>query len=404
MGIYEAGEVWYNEENNCEENMSDEAPEKVGVGEGSSVTEKASARGGVLEGSGVFGHFLQSEDWEKYEQAEGRQVLREKGEGFRALLVVHETALGKYLFCPYGPELWKVEGHDLKWSLEQALNSLAELARREKAIFVRVEPTAAFSEAEMRELGLVKSHDLDPAHTWTLDLTVGQESLLSGMEKRKVRYWRNYAKRFTMRQTQDPEEIGLLTGLLAKLGERDHFNPQDEQHLKRQLMAGFATMYVLEVNDDATASQSTVSLSEANPPAEGRASDPAQPENSSNSSIASSVGPKVVAAALIYDYDGVRYYAHAAADEEYMRQAPGSIVLIQMILDASLAGMREYDFWGMTTSEDPKHPWYGFTQYKKSFGGRQVDYAGTWDLPVSRQKYRLYQGLRSVNRVMRKKR
>ncbi len=23
----------------------------------------------------------------------------------------------------------------------------------------------------------------------------------------------------------------------------------------------------------------------------------------------------------------------------------------------------------MTTSEDPKHPWYGFTQYKKSFGG-----------------------------------
>ena len=113
---------------------------------------------------------------------------------------------------------------------------------------------------------------------------------------------------------------------------------------------------------------------------------------------------KVIAAALIYDYDGVRYYAHAAADEEYMRQAPGSIVLIQMILDAAAAGMWEYDFWGMTTSEDPKHPWYGFTQYKKSFGGRQVDYAGTWDLPVARRKYQLYQGLRSVNRVMRKKR
>lgn len=365
--------------------MSDEAPEKIGVGEGSSVTEKASAGDGVLEGSGVFGHFLQSEEWEKYEQAEGHRTLRAEGEGFRALLVVHETALGEYLFCPYGPELWKVEGHDLRWSLEQALNSLAELARREKAIFVRVEPTVALSELfpgasteaafekEIQKLGLVKSHDLDPAHTWTLDLTVGQESLLGGMEKRKVRYWRNYAKRgFVMRQTQNPEEIGLLTGLLAKLGERDHFNPQDEQHLKRQLMAGFATMYVLEAVEDTEGVQ--------------------LPEK------------KVIAAALIYDYDGVRYYAHAAADEEYMRQAPGSIVLIQMILDASLAGMREYDFWGMTTSEDPKHPWYGFTQYKKSFGGRQVDYAGTWDLPVSRQKYRLYQGLRTVNRVMRKKR
>ena len=31
------------------------------------------------------------------------------------------------------PELWKVEGHDLKWSLEQALNSLSQLAKKEKA-------------------------------------------------------------------------------------------------------------------------------------------------------------------------------------------------------------------------------------------------------------------------------
>jgi len=376
LGIYGAREVWYNGGNNCEENMSD----------GASKEAEAS------EGLKVFGHFLQSGEWEKYEQAEGHRTLRAEGEGFRALLVVHETALGKYLFCPYGPVLWKVPGHDLKWSLKQALNSLLGLARREKAIFVRVEPTVAFTEAEMKGLGLVKSHDLDPAHTWILDLTSGQESLLSGMEKRKVRYWRNYAKRFTMRQTKNPEEIGLLTGLLAKLGERDHFNPQDETHLRRQLMAGFATMYVLETLPE-TSEGSEVSVDVAVPDGSGA---------DAGSAEAGAAEKKVVAAALVYDYDGVRYYAHAAADEEYMRQAPGSIVLIQMILDAAAAGMREYDFWGMTTSEDPKHPWYGFTQYKKSFGGRQVDYAGTWDLPVSRWKYRLYQGVRAVNRAMRR--
>lgn len=360
------------------------------------MSDGASKETEASEGLKVFGHFLQSEEWEKYEQAEGHRTLRAEGEGFRALLVVHETALGKYLFCPYGPVLWEVPGHDLKWSLKQALNSLLELARREKAIFVRIEPTVAFTEAEMKGLGLVKSHDLDPAHTWILDLTSGQESLLGGMEKRKVRYWRNYAKRFTMRQTKNPEEIGLLTGLLAKLGERDHFNPQDEAHLKRQLMAGFATMYVLEAlpETDAEGSQGS-----------GAGADVAGSGGSGADAGSAEVGvaeKKVIAAALIYDYDGVRYYAHAAADEAYMRQAPGSIVLIQMILDAAAAGMREYDFWGMTTSEDPKHPWYGFTQYKKSFGGRQVDYAGTWDLPVSRWKYRLYQGVRAVNRAMRR--
>lgn len=360
------------------------------------MSDVASKEAEASEGLKVFGHFLQSGEWEKYEQAEGHRTLRAEGEGFRALLVVHETALGKYLFCPYGPELWEVPGHDLKWSLKQALNSLLELARREKAVFVRIEPTVAFTEAEMKGLGLVKSHDLDPAHTWTLDLTSGQESLLIGMEKRKVRYWRNYAKRFTMRQTKNPEEIRLLTGLLVKLGERDHFNPQDEAHLRRQLEAGFATVYVLEAlpETDAEGSQDS-----------GAGVDVAVPDGSGAdaASVEADVAEKkVVAAALIYDYDGVRYYAHAAADEAYMRQAPGSIVLIQMILDAAAAGMREYDFWGMTTSEDPKHPWYGFTQYKKSFGGRQVDYAGTWDLPVSRWKYRLYQGVRGVNRAMRR--
>ena len=41
------------------------------------------------------------------------------------------------------------------------------------------------------------------------------------------------------------------------------------------------------VEGDATAPQSSVSLSGANPPAEGRASDPAQPQNNSASSVAS---------------------------------------------------------------------------------------------------------------------
>ncbi len=363
----------------------------------------------------VFGHFLQSEDWEKYEQAEGHETRRVSGEGFRAMVAVHETAMGRYLFCPYGPELWKVEGHDLKWSLEQALNSLSQLAKKEKAFFVRVEPTVGFSEAEMTGMGLVRSHDLDPAHTWVMDLTSGQESLLGGMEKRKVRYWRNYQKRgFSMRQSKNPEEIGLLTSLLKALGDRDNFNPQDETHLKRQLMAGFATLYILEAPADfgVAGEDGSAGVRSAAGPVNvvsgsaGEVSVGASGVGSvaEKSGIGAGGEKKVIAAALIYDYDGVRYYAHAAADEKFMKYAPGSIVLIQMIMDACLAGMRVFDFWGMTTSEDPKHPWYGFTQYKKSFGGRQVDYAGTWDLPVDKAKYRLYQGVRAVNRVMRKKR
>ncbi len=303
-------------------------------------------------------HFLQSSAWGKFEKMEGREVFEKEGEGFAYLAVKHQTPLGSYLYCPYGPALDKEVEPGV--ALKSALDSLTELAREQKVFFVRVEPTATLPAEELQKMGLKKSHDLDPAHTWILDLTNSQESILTGIEKRKLRHWRTHKnKGITLRKTQDPEQITILTNFLGKLGERDHFNPQNEDHLKKQLEAGFATLYVAELEGEP------------------------------------------IAAALIYDYDGVRYYAHAATDEEHRKLMAGTIILIQMIVDAQNEGEKVFDFWGITTSEDPKHPWYGFTQYKKSFGGEQVDYAGTWDLPISRVKYGLYGVMRKVNRLLR---
>lgn len=307
-------------------------------------------------------HLLQSREWEIYENAEGQRTFRVEGEGFSALAVLKKTMLGNYLYCPYGPTIEDGSSEERRKSFERALEALKKLAEEQNAFFVRVEPTFdVISEAELRALGLEKSHDIDPAHTWVLDLSKDQEELLAGIEKRKLRHWRTHKnKGISLRQTQDPEQITILTQFLKGLGERDHFNPQNEAHLKGQLKAGFATLYVAEL--------------EGAP----------------------------IAAALIYDHDGVRYYAHAATDEEHRKLMAGTIILIQMIIDAKENGEKMFDFWGITTSEDPKHPWYGFTQYKKSFGGEQVDYAGTWDLPVKRVRYGLYKIIRQINRAKRK--
>lgn len=366
-------------------------------------------------------HFLQSPAWAEFEKAEGREVFLEKGEGFEYLAVKYQTPLGCYLYCPYGPvvsegaeaakateegvkatdEAAKATDKDVKvvGAMKAALDSLVKLAREQKALFIRVEPTVAMSAEEMRKLGLKKSHDLDPAHTWVLDLTQSKDDIMAGIEKRKLRHWRTCGnKGITLRKTQNPEQITVLTDFLKKLGERDHFNPQDEAHLKRQLEAGFATLYIAEVEDKPDA-DSEKAEAEAGGGADGEKAEAGEIRAGGLGN-----GPKKVpiAAALIYDYDGVRYYAHAATDEEHRKLMAGTIILIQMIMDAKDEGAKVFDFWGITTSEDPKHPWYGFTQYKKSFGGRQVDYAGTWDLPVSKMKYRLYGMMRKINRALRK--
>lgn len=305
-------------------------------------------------------HFLQSSAWESFEKLEHHHTFTLQGDQYSALLIEENTPFGTYFFCPYGPVVSDLE------SLKIALKDLRDFAKEHKAFFLRIEPTLALDEktlttSDLQALGLEKSHDLDPAHTWALDLTVSEEELLKNMESRKVRYWRGREKRgVTIRQSHNPEEITILTHFLEALGDKDSFIPQNEAHLKNQLHCDFATLYIAEIDD------------------------------------------KPIAAALIYDYDGTRYYAHAAADAEYRKIVPGTIVLIQMILDAKNNGATVFDFWGMTPSTDPHHPWYGFTQYKKSFGGYQIDYSGTWDLPIDKAKYQAYKIARKLNRLGRK--
>lgn len=304
-------------------------------------------------------HLLQSHAWEEYSKAEGRQAFWRDGDGYEVLAILQSTPLGNYLFCPYGPQL---TGKNPGQSLKYALESLRSLAREQDAFFIRIEPTLQFSPEVLQQLGLVKSHDIEPAHTWAIDLTQPEEQILAEIEKTKVRHWRNHQKKgLLLRTSKDPAEISILSKLLQGVGERDHFTPQDESHLKGQLAAGFATLYIAEFEG--------------------------QP----------------VAAALVYDYDGVRYYTHAGTDDEHRKLMAGTVLLVQMILDAKNSGAQVFDFWGITTSDDHNHPWYGFTQYKKSFGGYQIDYSGTWDLPLHRVRYRLYQMLRKFNRARRKK-
>lgn len=332
-----------------------------------------------------FGHFLQSHEWERYEQLEGETTFWLEDEGWHALALLKSTPLGNYLYLPYGPALKNAS------QLQPALDELRKLAKEQQAFFIRIEPTlplcnkgnsysgtsscykrgekcdssneAHFTIKSLKNLGLKKSHDIDPANTWVIDLPDTAEQLLEKMEKDRVRRWRNLEKKdVKIRTSKNPEEIIILSGLLKKLSNERRFNPQDENHLKNQLKAGFATLYVAELKG------------------------------------------KPIAASLVYDYDDTRFAVHAADDPDYHNLRAGVSLTIQKMLDAQAAGKKYYDFWGITTSNNPKHPWYGFTQYKKSYAGRQVDYCGTWDLPLDKKRYGVYQILRKINRIRRRAR
>lgn len=318
-------------------------------------------------------HFLQSPTWESYQTLEGSKTFRIHGETYSCLAILNTTPVGNYLFCPYGPSLSPINDA----SLTAATKALTLLAKEQNAFFIRIEPPYPNLETPLKYLGYQKSHHINPEATWTIDLTQPEADLLKNMRKTNVQYWRSHAKKgLTIRTSKNPEDITILTSLLHNVAKKDKFIPQTETHLKNQLKSGFATLYIAEL-DPKVAEVTEVA------------------SDSSNDKIP-------LAASLVYDNGDTRFYAHAASSDAYRKISAGTVLLVQMILDAKTAGASSFDFWGITTSEDPKHPWYGFTKFKQSFGGSLVPYSGTWDLPINKLKYHLYRLIRQTNRTLRK--
>ena len=300
-------------------------------------------------------HFLQSKAWEEFQKAEGLKTFREKGENFEFLAILKPTSLGNYLFLPYGPTLKD------KSALKPALAAAKKLAKTQKCLFLRFEPTIPFTPADLRKFGAKKSHHIDPEHTWVLDLPKTDAEIYEIIGKNKARAHRNRAlKDISIRTSHDQADMKIFWKFYADVAKKDNFQTNERKYLENQLKFDFATLYIAEFQG--------------------------QP----------------IAATIMYTGKDACYYAYAGADYEFRKKEGGAILLTQMLCDARAAGKKYFDFWGITTSDDPKDPWFGFTKFKKSFGGRQVDYAGTYDLPIDRKKYTLYSLLRPVNKLKRK--
>src|SRR5207253_9747167 len=77
----------------------------------------------------------------------------------------------------------------------------------------------------------------------------------------------------------------------------------------------------------------------------------------------------------------------------------GPRLLWQMIGYAKARGAATFDFWGVIPDDNPSHPWAGFSRFKKAFGGRLLERAGTWELPVRMARYRAYAARSEERRV-----
>ncbi len=109
----------------------------------------------------------------------------------------------------------------------------------------------------------------------------------------------------------------------------------------------------------------------------------------------------VLAANLLVDYGSVRTYLHGASSDQLRALMAPYVLHWELMLDARERRMKTYDWWGIAAEDGSQPEWTGLTRFKKGFGGEEISYPGTFDLPLQPFAYRGYKILRLGVRTAR---
>ena len=295
-------------------------------------------------------NFLQSPNYGKMNEILGDKVVEEDfGEKGRALMIVRNAKRGRYLEIPCGPLL----DYSDKKSVTSAFKKIAEIAKKEKCVFVRVRPQLINTPENLQllaNLGLKKSPmHLAAEHTVIIDLDKSEDELLADM-RRQTRYEvRRAAKQgITVEKLQNEQIFKEFRKVQAETAKRQGFVPPNLKTLmaEREAFGNNIAIYVAKTSE----------------------------------------GSPIAYGMIIKDGKEGDYYEAASTDLN--RKMPGAYALLwQVMKDLKVEGYERFNLWGIAPAGQPNHRYAGVTTFKTGFGGEVVEYVPAHDLVITKSKY-----------------
>ena len=308
-------------------------------------------------------HFLQSWQWGALKARHGWQPTRylwtaDDLPGAAASVLTRR--LGRWpwavIYVPKGPVL----DYGNVALLEHTLACLEAVARRERALFIKIDPDvqsettvgAAVVETLRRRGWRASSEQIQFRNTMLLDLDHDLDDLLAAM-KSKWRYNVRLAVRkgVTVREGA-LDDLPLLYEMYAETSVRDNFviRPRDYYHdaWGAFIEAGLAQPLIAEVDGDP------------------------------------------VAMVIVFRFAQRAWYVYGASRAVHRDRMPNHLLQWEAMRWARERGCTVYDMWGAPEVLDESDPLWGVYRFKRGFGGEFVRYVGAWDFPVSRLGYWLY--------------
>jgi len=264
-------------------------------------------------------------------------------------------------YVPHGP-IWDRSAPDADRLFAWLLQGLRTLARKEKALVVKLDPRAEPGDPTDITLALThklrRAPDLQAPTTRLIDLLDGGTQLEASWHpdaRRLSRRAEREGTQVTISRDPDPAKIAILHDLLTATAERGDFRVRSPEFLTR-LATEFAASggwYLGIARVDGIP-------------------------------IAAMAFPRLANRA---------YYLYGALlrDERYKHHYAAHAVMAHLLRTLAADGCTTVEMWGVVepddTDADPA--WKGFSDFKRTFGGTPLRHPGLFDLVTDPFWYRL---------------
>ena len=308
----------------------------------------------------VVTHPLQTWEWGEFRRTTGVEVERigvfENGKlvkGFQATF--HAV-----------PKLPYVVGYVPKSVLpdEQEIAALKELGLRKKALFIKLEPNIAVpieqrvnhekDQQFLLEHGFFPGRPLFTKYSFLLDISKSEEELLAEMRP-KTRYNIHLAQRKGVSVAENNSQEGLeeYIKILKETTSRQKFYAHDDEYFRKMwsMLAPTEMAKLLQ---------------------------------------ASYLGNTLVVW-IAFIHQNKLYYPYGSSSNRNREVMASNLMMWEMIKLGKSMGCQSFDMWGsLGPNPDPKDPWYGFHTFKEGYGGKLVEFIGSYDLVVYPALYTLF--------------
>lgn len=319
--------------------------------------------------------FQQTEFWAEFKGRHGWRSVSEDFFGQKVRILCRTFRFGfldaTIAYVPMAPE--KREGENLS----EYVSKIGEFSRKvekslpKRTLCVRFDLPLDFSGVEesrkaadeigrisrKSRIGIEKSRvDIQPPDSTFLDLSRGEDEILSGM-KSKWRYNVRYAAKHgvTIRAVGAGDvdfnrDLDSFYELYKTTAERDGIGIHPLEYYRSLLEMGAGggtkiTLYIASFEEN------------------GRRED--------------------LAAIITLFQEDEAVYLYGCSGNSRRNLMPSYLVQWTAICDAKKFGSKIYDFYGIPPTGDAGHPMHGLYLFKTGFGGAQVHRPGSFDVPVS---------------------